>query len=304
MPQTKFALAPGRITDHIIDYSTTEGMQHYHKATKPLKKHFDGRAENIHHFLNQVSDRSKEYGWEDITHIKNSEGKEIDVIKEYGQYTLADIKSEETSWHGTRNKTRSAQNSYLMFRFLRDSLEAEFHSKITLSESSYTVNGEEDGPSLFKVIIMKSQVDTVATISHIREKLSKLDYKMAEVKQDIVMFNDYVQKQMAALNARGQTSNDIFINVLKGYRTVEDQNFKAYIESKNNIYEENGLLTVEELMLFAENKYKALVQRGEWLSLTNEKKEIISLKAQLIQMSKFNNKNPNKSSNKEKNRKI
>ena len=62
-----------------------------------------------------------------------------------------------------------------MFRFLRESLESKFHNKVTLSKNNYMVDGEDDGPSLFQVIIIKSQLDTMATVSHIRENLSRLD---------------------------------------------------------------------------------------------------------------------------------
>ena len=105
-----------------------------------------------------------------------------------------------------------------MFRFLRESLESKFHNKLTLLKNNYMVDGEEDGPSLFKVIIMKSQLDTMATVSHIRENLSKLDEKMVELKYNIITFNEYVYQQTSALTARGQTSNDLFIGGIRGSR--------------------------------------------------------------------------------------
>ena len=86
-----FALAPGRLNDNIIDYSTAEGIKHFHKATEPTKKLFDGRSENLHYFLTQVSDRIKDFGWKDITTITNSDDLAVDMVTEYGQYTLEDV---------------------------------------------------------------------------------------------------------------------------------------------------------------------------------------------------------------------
>lgn len=195
-----------------------------------------------------------------------------------------------------------------MFRFLRESLESKFHNKVTLSKNNYMVDGEEDGPSLFKVIIMKSQLDTMATVSHIRENLSRLDEKMVELNYNIITFNEYVYQQTAALNARGQTSNDLFISVMRGYREIEDQNFRAYIEQKNNQYEENGELSVDEFMAFSENKYKSLTQRGQWNQISKDKEDIIALKAQIVQMTlnkpttNTHNRNSDRKSNKKQKR--
>ena len=195
-----------------------------------------------------------------------------------------------------------------MFRFLRESLESKFHNKVTLSKNNYMVDGEEDGPSLFKVIIMKSQLDTMATVSHIRENLSRLDEKMVELNYNIITFNEYVYQQTAALNARGQTSNDLFISVMRGYREIEDQNFRAYIEQKNNQYEEDGELSVDEFMAFSENKYKSLTQRGQWNQISKDKEDIIALKAQIVQMTlnkpttNTHNRNSDRKSNKKQKR--
>ena len=137
-----FALAPGRVNKGIIDYSSSEGIKHFNKATEPTKKLFNGQAENLHYFLTQVSDRIKDFGWESITTITNSEDLAVDMVTEYGQYTLEDVQVQATEWHGEDNQTREQQNSYMMFRFLRESLEVDFHNKITLFKNSYLIDDE------------------------------------------------------------------------------------------------------------------------------------------------------------------
>ena len=138
----KFSLAPGRLTQSIIDYSSTEVIKLFNSDTSHTKTLFDGHPNNLNFFLQQVSDRIKDFGWETICTITNSDGEEVDLVGDYGQYTLKDVKITASAWHGEDNQNRNQQNSYLMFRFLRESLESKFHNKVTLSKNNYMVDGE------------------------------------------------------------------------------------------------------------------------------------------------------------------
>lgn len=126
---------------------------------------------------------------------------------------------------------------------------------------------------------MKVQVETIATVTRLKERLSKLDEKMIQVKYDITRFNDYVNQQLAQLSARGASSSDTYVHLMTGYKTVENQEFNTYIEAKNNQFEDNNDLSHYKLMIFSENKFKSLLQSGTWNKLTKEKEEIIALKA-------------------------
>ena len=125
----KFSLAPGRITQYIIDYSSNEGIKLFNSSTSPTKTLFDGHPNNLNFFLQQVSDRIKDFGWETIFTITNSYEEDVYLVEDYGQYTLNDVKSTSSVWHGEDNQNRNQQNSYLMFRFLIESLESKFHNK-------------------------------------------------------------------------------------------------------------------------------------------------------------------------------
>jgi hypothetical protein len=75
------------------------------------------------------------------------------------------------------------------------------------------------GALLLKIIIRKAHVDTRATVSFIRTALSSLDTKMMALDSDISKFNAYVKTQVIALEARGETTTDLLVNVFKGYET-------------------------------------------------------------------------------------
>ena len=43
---------------------------------------------------------------------------------------------------------------------------------------------------------------------------------------DVTQFNDIVKAQLDALQSRGETSNDIMVNLFKGYKAITDSQFK------------------------------------------------------------------------------
>jgi hypothetical protein len=77
-------------------------------------------------------------------------------------------------------------------------------------------------------------VDTRATVSFIRIALSSLDTKMMALDSDISKFNAYVKTQVIALEARGETTTDLLVNVFKGYETAQDSEFALFIKRKRD----------------------------------------------------------------------
>jgi hypothetical protein len=102
------------------------------------------------------------------------------------------------------------------------------HTKRMLvhEEQTYTSNGHPCGVTYLKLLIQKAEVDTRAKASHICRLLTQLDiYMVKDAKNDITAFNEHVHEQMNALSARGETRNDIIINLLRGYMACSDKKF-------------------------------------------------------------------------------
>jgi len=53
----------------------------------------------------------------------------------------------------------------------------------------------------------------------------------------VTQFDDFVKAQLDALRAQGETSNDIMVNLFKGYKAVMHSQFKMYIAQKINDYD-------------------------------------------------------------------
>ncbi len=70
-------------------------------------------------------------------------------------------------------------------------------------KDDYTIDEYKSGNLLLKVIIRESHIDTNATTSNIRTKLSSLDTYIHTIGQDITKFNGYVKLLIDSLQARG-----------------------------------------------------------------------------------------------------
>jgi hypothetical protein len=91
----------------------------------------------------------------------------------------------------------------------------------------------------------------------------------------------YVNDQLNTLAARGESSNDIIINLLTGYLACSDRKFTEYIEKWRDDYEDGESISYQDLMRKGERKYQARMMNGVWNALSQEQEEIIALKARL-----------------------
>ena len=58
-----------------------------------------------------------------------------------------------------------------------------------------------EGLCYFKTIVQLAYLDTRATTTTIRNRLAALSAKIMELDDDVVIFNEYVDNQVAALHA-------------------------------------------------------------------------------------------------------
>jgi hypothetical protein len=173
------------------------------------------------------------------------------------------------------------------------SLSSEAKKKVMIWADQYQINIEDSkyssGVALLKVIIRESHLDTNATTNQIRTKLSTLDMYITTVNSDIGKFNQYVKLLVQSLTARNQSTSDLLINLFKGYSTVSNEVFRAWLSRKQDDHEEGEEITPDELMQAAKNKYDAMVEKGTWNAPTAEEK-IVALEAKLTSSMKNLNK--------------
>ena len=204
-----------------------------------------------------------------------------DHIESYGEIPYADVKNHALTY--MHEDAREAQDSFMMYHCLMNSLTDAAQKQVRTRGNvhPFMFGGKGSGPVLLKLIIMVSHVDTRATITSVRTKLSSLDQAMRDHESNIELFNDYVISQVSKLHARGEQTQDLLVNLFKGYKACKDAEFVDYIKKKEDLYEEGGQVEYQQLMDWALNKYKTRKESDQWCQRTTEEETIIALQSQV-----------------------
>ena len=70
------------------------------------------------------------------------------------------------------------------------------------------------------------------TSSEIRTKLSSLDGYIVSIGLEIFKFNNYVRVIVESFQARSEVTNNLLVNLFKGYVATLDKTFVSYINSR------------------------------------------------------------------------
>ena len=297
-----FSLTPYNITNVPIDYSTPEGRKHYDRATEKLNDDkFDCQSDHLRSFLEDLSRRANTFGWSEPSvgilqipkDLNDLTKGYYDLIANYGEVNHDHLRTHEQTY--IAQQTRAAQDSAQLYNCLMNSLTKEATDVITIWKDDYMINDIPSGNLLLRVIIRESHIDTNASASAVRKKLSNLDVYMATIDSDISKFNQYVKQQIAILASRGEQTLDLLTNLFKGYAACSDPVFRRYIEQKQKKHDEGETITANELMQWAKLKYGIIRENGLWNAPTKEEQQILALKAEINTIKKSGgNKNKNK----------
>ena len=278
-----FALTPAMVNNNPLDFTQVQAIKLFYKATQALEIVYDLSTDKLKLFLESFKQRAIESNWWNTLNIE-VEGTRYNLVDHYGMLTYDNVYRKALMYYGTQ--TRDAQNSVQIFTCLTNSLTQEAKARVFVESQRYTLHQTSDGLLFLKIIIQLSHIDTNATITMIRTRLSNLDVKMAELQDDIVQFNEFVKAQVIHLGARGERTTDLLVNLFKGYKAVADPKFVQYIETKEDSYNEGQDIDPQALMELAQAKYKTMLERGDWKNPTEAEKKIVALTAQLEQLQK------------------
>ena len=286
-PGVKFALYPGQALDGILDYTTKAGRSYYHHATQQLDEDpYNVVPDEFYQFIQSARDRAVEYGWDRPQGIlaiprdaSNPRSRRNDLLKSYGKITMEEVANYAKTFTG--QPVRLAQDDAMLFQCLMNSMSREGKGKVTIWRADYTVNGDSSGICLLKVMIREGHLDTNATTSMIRTKLSNLDVYISTIGNDITKFNAYVKMLQDTLRARGEMTSDLLTNLFKGYGACSDRNFVDYIRRKQERYDEGEEVTANQLMNLADTKFKQLKDKEIWEAPSPEEEKILALEAKV-----------------------
>ena len=287
-----FSLTPATAHGGVLDYATAAGRKLYANATAKLEEdQFDCVADDLYSFLKALKDRAREYGWDEhgigilsIPDDPENPQEFKSLIDSHGEIDLQTIERFEESY--LSGQSRSAQDAAQLYRCLMASISKEGKKKILVWEDQYTIDGYGSGNLLLKVIVRESHLDTNATSASIRTKLTDLDRYLPSIGHDILKFNTYVKLLVDGLKSRGETTQDLLVNLFKGYMACSDSEFVSYMKRKLDYFEEGNSMEPDNLMKNAAEKYKTLLQKGLWNAPDANEEKILALRAEINKLKK------------------
>jgi hypothetical protein len=271
-----FTLGPGR-DNTPLDFTEAASAKLYYRATAALTTTFDGKKENILPFLTCVEDRARSFGWDNVLTVP-ANGRNHNIITDYGSLTLTDITIHVTTYSGHEN--RQAQNSEMLYLCLKQSLTMRFMAEVLIYKERYHVNQSPSGALLLKQIITMTYIDNLGTATHIQDQLIDMPTKLAQLGGDIIKLNQWVKEQIQKLACLGEAPPQLLPYLWRAYQAAPDDEFVDYIRILRHQHEDRrAVCTADSLMTMAENKYTLQLQSNDWGKQVSS--DLVALVAQM-----------------------
>jgi hypothetical protein len=260
-----FGLTPASVqSGNIINYSISQVIKLYHASVEALKTMYTLESGIVNQANEALMHRASESAWDAtgaaILNIPDSNGTRRNVISEYGLLSAQNIRDHASTYH-TR-QTRQAQNGVQMGQCLINSTTEAGKLNIMKESDAYYVDGILSGTLLLKLILKKAIIDSRATSANLREQLTTLDSYMASVDCNVELFNQHVKEVVAGLRARGESTDELVVNLLKAYRVVGDSEFSRCMKNKRDAYDDGEDAQPDPLMSVALAKSQSLIESG------------------------------------------
>lgn len=97
----------------------------------------------------------------------------------------------------------------------------------------------DNGPTYLKILISRINIDSRSTVTYIRSTLLEIYKHMSRLDGDVTKFKELFRLHLKTLKARGESSNDIMLNLFKGYNAISDaqlKNFRGTMGQSNDCY--------------------------------------------------------------------
>jgi hypothetical protein len=181
----------------LIDYLTKRGSTIFKQGCKPLidKALNDGFAmtpDQTVIFAEAFRRFATMMGWNQgamqITLFANSTGRQVNIIKTYGQIDKTTLKSaceRICKPGGVDSLTRTKQINTMMSICLAKLLMAEAQARLLTYRNKYTFDGVQYAPLMYKIIMRLATINSVATTQLLRDNLQSLGTYVATVSGNI-----------------------------------------------------------------------------------------------------------------------
>ena len=93
---------------------------------------------------------------------------------------------------------------------------------------------------------------------------------------------------MNSLKTCGADTQDLLANQFKGYTAASDKVFTAYIQKKQDDYNDGPIIEPDHFMRLVQNKYKSMVEGKKWRAPDSQEEKIIALEAKIQKLTASN----------------
>jgi hypothetical protein len=223
-------------------------------------------------------------GTRQITLFANSAGRQVDIIKSYGQIDEATLKSACERFckpGGVESQTRAKQNNTMMSICLTKLLTADAQARLLTYRNKYMFDGVECAPLMYKIIMRLATIDSVATTQTLRDNLQSLGVYATMVSDNINKVHNKFDKNYSQLIARGVTIDNPISILFKAYLVVPCHNFKTYIchQHKDYLDGKHTAITHKALVFSAKGKFDWLKTKRLWWAKSLDNKQIVAMTA-------------------------
>ena len=274
----------------IIDYTSSQGQKLWYETTKGTTTKMELEAGSLLRSLEDILAHAIDSGWTQAggNILDIPVGPQVaqrptrNLITHFSQITEAEVRAHAASYMSRED--RMVQNAIQMQAYLRNSLSESAKNKLLAQRDFYFVGADAHGPLFFFLMMSKVCTSNEATILQLRDALTHLDAYMTTVSWNIELFNQHVSELREGLLSRGAAvhESELMLQLFRAYGIIADSNFTRYIEGVRNNYEDQlRLVTTDQLMQLALNKYRTLQLRGEWTQPSSEAKQLQALSAQI-----------------------
>lgn len=289
-------LSPAARDEAVLNFNDKADIKKYENAIAKLNNRFDGKSENMTVFKSDLMYRATYSGWNnglpnsDIITIPTVADPNVthNLITEYSQLSETDIRTWAAASIVGQN-IRKAQNNAHMFTCIYNSLTAKMINRMSLDSNKHNIGVTPIAALFYKQLMGDSTVDTTATISLTRQQLATLDTKMIDLNSNVREFNIYVQELRTRLIQYGATSEDVLVNLFRGYKAARDNNFLKYINHIEQSYHYGDTaITADQLMSKALTIYQVELDKGSWGELSEGQQMIVALQSEVKGLKDFN----------------
>jgi hypothetical protein len=100
---------------------------------------------------------------------------------------------------------------------------------------------------------------------------------MASVDCNVELFSQHIKEVVAGLQARGESTDELVVNLFKAYRMVGDSEFSRYMKNKRDSYDDGEDVQADPLMSVVLAKSQSLIEYGVWNMMSPDQERLVAL---------------------------